>query len=468
MAVKGNWLTNLASACKRALGLDSAIAFTVLARGCSILGSTGTVLLIVRFLSPYEQGYYYSLLSLVNLQIIFELGFSFVIQQFAAHECVHLRMLPDGSIEGDASAHARLALVIRKTLQWYLIAGTLMGSLLLPSGAFFFARHANVQVAWRGPLCASVVACVLIFILNPFFSFLEGCGQIRQVAAMRLAQAIVGVVSAWSAFVLHKGLYSPAMVIVGNVAVGFIFLWKYRRLLTGLFGHPAPRNAISWRHEVWSFQWKIGVSWFCSYLTTQAFVPALFLFRNPIEAGRMGMSMSICGYLWNVVLAWMSTKATPFGRLIAQGNFLALDRLFFRTLRQSLVVLVGLILVCMAGVIAFRYGYSRLAVRMVPPHEFAFLLLTSLGAFIVQSEAIYLRAHKKEPFLWQSIAVALVTCAGVSLLIPTWGTVGAVTTYFFGTGVIGSLWATTIFQTTRGRRRRAQIGESEGALLHVK
>ncbi len=46
---------------KHLLGLDRAIAYTVLARGVQILGSTGTVLLILRFLSPVEQGYYYTL-----------------------------------------------------------------------------------------------------------------------------------------------------------------------------------------------------------------------------------------------------------------------------------------------------------------------------------------------------------------------------------------------------------------------
>ena len=71
--------------------MDGAIAYIFAARVCMILGSTGTVLLIVHFLSKIEQGYYYTLLSLVNLQIIFELGFSFVILQLAAHEAVHLR-----------------------------------------------------------------------------------------------------------------------------------------------------------------------------------------------------------------------------------------------------------------------------------------------------------------------------------------------------------------------------------------
>ena len=116
---------------KHLLGLDRAIAFTVLARVTQILGSTGTVLLILRFLSPVEQGYYYTLLSLVSLQIIFELGFSFVILQMAAHECAHLTLHRDGRVEGDPVAHARLASILQKTLRWYLVAAVILVFLLV-------------------------------------------------------------------------------------------------------------------------------------------------------------------------------------------------------------------------------------------------------------------------------------------------------------------------------------------------
>ncbi len=85
----------------------------------AIVGSTGTVLLIVHSLSPEEQGYYYTLLSLVSLQIVFELGFCFVIQQLAAHECVHLELHPDGKVTGDPIARARLAAALQLSVRWY-------------------------------------------------------------------------------------------------------------------------------------------------------------------------------------------------------------------------------------------------------------------------------------------------------------------------------------------------------------
>jgi len=57
---------------KHWLGLDSAIAFTVMTRFWSATAGIVTVLLIAQFLTPKEQGYYYTFSSPVALQIVFE------------------------------------------------------------------------------------------------------------------------------------------------------------------------------------------------------------------------------------------------------------------------------------------------------------------------------------------------------------------------------------------------------------
>src|SRR5437660_12352572 len=90
---------------RHVVGLDRAIGFTVLARFWSSAAGLVTVALIARFLSPAEQGYYYPFGSLVALQIVFELGFSFVILQLASHERAQLSISPDYEIGGESSAH---------------------------------------------------------------------------------------------------------------------------------------------------------------------------------------------------------------------------------------------------------------------------------------------------------------------------------------------------------------------------
>src|ERR1035441_4566872 len=77
------------------LGLDRAVGFTVLARFWGSAAGLVTVLLIARFLSPAEQGYYYTFGSLVAMQMIFELGFSFVILQLASQERARLSISAD-------------------------------------------------------------------------------------------------------------------------------------------------------------------------------------------------------------------------------------------------------------------------------------------------------------------------------------------------------------------------------------
>jgi hypothetical protein len=448
-ATRGRWLAGL----RRRTGLDRAIAYTVMARVFQIVGSTGTVLLIVRFLTPVEQGYYYTLLSLVALQMVFELGFSFVILQLAAHETAHLALHPDGRIEGDRIAHLRLASVLQKTVRWYLVASAVMLATLAPAGSAFFAAHAAGEtVHWHGPWIFAVIATVALFMLNPVISFVEGCGQVRQVAGMRFTQGVAAILVPWSVLVSRHGLWSPGAVNAGFFLVALAFLWSRRKLLLPLLRCSGTAKAIVWRSEIWPFQWRLGISFLCSWFTAQIFTPVLFAYRGPVEAGRMGMSMSIAGYLWAMVLPWMSTKATPFGNLIARGEFQSLDMLFFRTLKQSLAVVAASAALCMAGIEVLQHAAPGLATRMLPPHLFALLLLTAVSVFAVQSMAVYLRAHKREPFLWQSLLVAGLTSGGALLLVPRWGLTGGAVIYFVCAGVVGLASALAIFRARRKMR----------------
>src|SRR2546423_6258618 len=130
---------------KRVVGLDRAVGFTVLVRVWASSAGIVTVALIARFLSPAEQGYYYTFGSLVALQIVFELGFSFVILQLASHERSRLCISHDYEVTGDPIAHARLASVLQKSVRWYSVAAVLVAATLIPSGSYFFATHQHAD-----------------------------------------------------------------------------------------------------------------------------------------------------------------------------------------------------------------------------------------------------------------------------------------------------------------------------------
>lgn len=452
-----HWVQHL----KHLLGLDRAVGFTVLARVIQILSSSGTVLLILRFLTPVEQGYYYTLLSLASLQVVFELGFSFVVLQMAAHESVHLKLQADGQIEGDPVAHARLASALQLTLRWYLRAALVMAVILVPLGIVFFSQKspAGVSVSWLGPWVSAVLAVSASFLVMPLFAFFEGCKEIWQVAKFRMYQALMTMAMSWGTMASGHGLYACTMVNLGVILVGVIFLRKHWALVTALLRHPTRGKAVSWRDEIWPFQWKTAVSWLCSYFMVQIFMPVLFAYRGPAEAGKLGLSLSVVGYLPIVVLSWMSTKATPFGQFVKLGRYRELDHVFFRTLRQSFAVILLLAAVCFAGVVAVQSVFSTLAARMEGPSIFVFLLLAAVGTFVVQGMAVYLRSFKQEPYLFQSIAVAGLSFLGVLIVAPRWGSSGVAVVYFLCSGILAVVWAVLIFKKQRNRWAGERSGD---------
>jgi hypothetical protein len=449
-------------------GIDRAVAFTVMARGWSTIGGVLTVVLIARFLSSAEQGYYYTFASLIALQIVFELGFSFVILQLAAHEFVRVSVAPNGQISGDPVAHSRLASVLQKSVKWYSIAAILMAATLLPAGSYFFSVHRQISqpVHWGGPWACVVIAAIFTFQIDPVCSFMEGCGLVPQVARMRFTQAITGSLLAWTALILHHGLYAPAMMLTGQAIAGMTFLYSRKGLLLPLLRHRVGKFAIDWRTEILPFQWRIAISWLCGYFIFQIFNPVLFAYRGAAAAGQMGMSLSIASALSGIAVSWMSTKASPFGGMIAHADYANLDRLFRRTLIQSTVLLACGACVVLIGLAIARETLPRFAMRVLPEPVFAVLLATTLLNHIVFSEAIYLRAHKKEPFLILSVVVGILTASSTLITARPWGATGVTVGYFFTSGVVGLSFGSFIFLKKRREWHSQDMTDLAGEVTH--
>ena len=441
----------------RMCGIDRAVAFTILARGWSSLAGLGTLTLIARFLSPAEQGFYYNFYALVAMQIIFELGFSVVILQTASHEAAHLEIAADGRIRGPAREHARLASVFKKSMRWYAVASVLMALTLMPVGVLFF-RHVTAKPGFGGvhfvfPWLLVVLASSVTFQIDPIFSFLEGCGYVREVARTRLRQSLLSTVLGWSAFLLQHGLFAPGLFILGQALAGGWYVFTKRHLLLPLLRHATDKFNIHWSTEVWPFQWRIAVSWLSGYLTSQLFVPTLMSSHGPVEAGRMGMSLTVCATLTTMAISWVNTKASPFGQMISRKEYRKLDQIFVRTVMQSTLaatlacVLVWSAVEWLATQRVHLHGVL-LSSRLLAPAPLAMLFMGTVLNVIIFAEALYLRAHKQEKFMVISI-ISAVYAVPVALVIgrlqtPHGGAWGIAAAY--GVGSLASLgYSTYVF-----------------------
>jgi len=425
------WFAMTAGFVRRHLGVDRAIAFTVLARGWASASGLVTVALIARLLSPAEQGYYYTFSSLIALQMVFELGFSQVVMQLASHERAHLVIESDGRISGDEAAHSRLASTLRIALRWYAIGALIFAAALIPAGIHFFSTHQSTAAAvpWRGPWVLAASVAAFAFFLDPMYSFMEGCGFVSNVAHMRWTQAAVGSILAWIMLGSGHGLFAPAMVIGGQVAIGALWLLGKRGLIAGLLQLKADGPGVSWNKEIWPLQWRIAISWISGYFVYQTFNPFLFAFKGPAAAGQMGMSLSIANSLMFIAMSWVSTKAAPFGSLIAKKRYAELDRLFFKAVLQSTCVALVGVAILSSAIAYLSWTHSPYAHKVLSPVPFVLLLIAAIANHLFASIGIYLRAHKQEVLFQISVAIALAVLLSNYIFARTVGALGMVAGY---------------------------------------
>ncbi len=443
------------------LGVDRAIGTTVITRVGQAGSSLILMLLVASRLSGVKQGYYVTFNSVVALQVFFELGLTFVLLQFSSHEVARLIQQTDGTYQGDYNSKARLSSLLHFGTKWYAFAALLLLVVVLPTGYWFFLTSYNKgrTEGWQIPWTILVFATAGTLLTNAVIAIFEGCGHVAQVASLRLRETLVGTLAAAFILISGAGLYAVASLVVCDFLVEALWLYRRRSTILDLWKAYDRTVLVDWKVEVWPFQWKIAVSWLSGYFIFQIFNPILFRMVNPVEAGRMGLTTLACSGLTALAMAWITTKAPKMGSLIALRKREELDSMFFRAAKSA----IGVALVMAIGfwslvVFAQAQGVS-LALRFLGPLALGLMLISSTVNCITFAQAQYLRAHKVEPFLLQSVVAALSNVGLALLLVGQYGATGVAAGYAFTTIVVGVGGGTYIF--TRSRKQwAAKIADS--------
>jgi len=386
------------------LDMDRAIFYAVLTRAWVTVCGPVTLFLIATRFSPQVQGYFYTFRDILSMQFLVEMGLSIVVVQFASHEWSKLSLGGDGRIEGDPRARSRLASLARFAVRWYAVAGMVLTLCLVVAGSVFFSKSQGTGVDWKGPWLILCLLNGVNLVVNPLFWLLIGCNQVARVNAGKLLQAVLNNTFIFTAILLGAGLWTGAVssAVCLFWAAGFLLL-KYGGFMKSLFSVPRQGPQIEWSSEVLPMQWRIAISHLFGFMVTFLFTPVLFHFHGPVLAGQMGMTWAIINALSEVSYNWITARVPQFGMLIAKRDFAALDRLFSRSNRFSLLILASGSCLVLGGVWLLNQIGHHLASRILPVLPTALLLLGTLSSNYVGNMAFYLRAHKKEPYMVTSI-----------------------------------------------------------------
>jgi O-antigen/teichoic acid export membrane protein len=368
----------------------------------------------------------------------------------------HLSWSKSETLVGDASAKARLRSLILLVTKWYGVIAILIVVGILPIGWIFFSSNThpspvNWQVAWTWLVLASAVNVIAM----PMLSLLEGCGRVTEIARLRMYQNFLGSTFAWLILLGGGGLLAMPVMSTCFALTVLIWLWRTKRdFFTSLLEEKAESASIKWKTEIWPFQWRIALSWLSGYFIFQLFTPVLFAYRGAVEAGQMGISISVANALMGIAIAWINTKAPGFGSLVAKKDYINLDRLFNLTLSRSLYVMVAIgAMLCAINYIIHAESFE-FAYRFLDPLPFLFLMSATIFAYVTYAQAAYLRAHKEEPFMLISLISAALIGGLTVVLAKEYGATGLMAVYATVYAIVGVGWGSIIFTSKRREWQR--------------
>lgn len=383
----------------RSIGLDRAIAYSILLKSWQTIAGLIGIGIIARNFSPEVQGYYYTFASLVGLQSFVELGLHLVISNFASHEWSRLRLERDGTINGSAEAISRLVSLGRFVFKWYAVAAIVFLLLAGMGGYWFLGRANDHGVDWQMPWLLHILFSSIVLWCMPFLALLDGCDQVAQVARFRTAQAVAGNLAIWVAILAGTDLWAaPAYSLVSALFCLYYLLVSKRAFFKPFF-EPPKFGRVSWRGEILPMQWRLALQGVTGYFVLSMFTPVMFYYHGPAVAGQMGMTWQIVGAIQSVATIWVLTKAPKFGMLIAAREFAVLDSKWRMAALISMGLMVTGVLVVFVSVYYLRHSDWGPIERLLPPLPFLFLAGGAVLTQGVQCIAIYLRAHKREALM---------------------------------------------------------------------
>ena len=421
---------------RRWAGVDRAVFFSNAGQMTRLVTGPVTMILVLRYLTPEIQGYFYAFSGIVAMQIFLELGFSQNILQFASHEFSKLRFTPAGTLEGDPVAKSRLISLGRLAFGYYAVAALIFLFAVGIGGHLFFTVSGQHGVHWQGAWWTIAVVAALSLAINPASSLLNGCNQIAVTARFGFWQTLACFAVNAVALIAGAGIYASAIGAAFSLlfSVGY-FVVCWRPFFAQFLERPR-HGEVSWAREIWPFQWRIAVSWMSSYLIYDIINPIAFYFCGPVAAGRLGMSNQLVRMIYNVAMNWSLTKTPRFGMLIAARAWAEFDVLWRRSTIQAVVFYLLGITAFLATVPFFGLFLPKVPARLAPLEVNAWLGGAMLLQTLVTAMALELRAHKREPYMWLSVVGAVLTSCLMLALVRIWGITGEAMGFCLATAVM--------------------------------
>ncbi len=414
--------------------IDSSHFFTFLFQSSRVINILSMLFFVPVFLNNVEQGYWFSFISLAALIVIADSGFSTIILQFAAHEFAFLRFENKGEIIGDQEKLNRLASFFFFCLKWISAVIFIFVPIIFFIG-FYVISGKNYDISWKIPWLIYVISSGINFANNSILYFWEGCNLVGKSQKIRFLNVFINTIIMIFSLYFNLKLYALSISLLISSIVTLIVIWYGFKINIVSFYKLYKSYEYSWGKEFFPLLGRYSLSWISGYFIFQMYTPLAFHHYGPVEAGKIGISVTLCSGLLAFSNIWLYVVTPKINMLISKKEWKELDNMFFKnTFFSALTYFIGIIFVFI--VLGLYKDKISLLQRFISIKGMFFLAFGWFFQLIVNSLAVYLRAHKEEPMVLPSIisAIYIIIVTYVTTLYLDFDYIflGFFTSYFLG------------------------------------
>jgi len=398
------------------LGIDKAVSWILINKIWSILRGPISIIFIIKYLSPAEQGLWYTFGSLAALTVFAELGFTVIITQFVSHEYVNVR-LKSGFITGKKLYVDKLFSLIRYAIKFYLVVVPVAIIILSIAGFYFFnSEQKYIIAAW---VIFSVISGVNLLV-SLLQSIYQGLDKVVDMQKNIFIGSFVMSVFRWLILSFGYGIWS---LIIGNgfgvILMSFLLFKKARKFWQQLIRHKNT-HTFTWTHEIINLQWKYAISWASGFFIFRLYTPVLYKFESAVVAGQFGLTVSIIKMISMTSGAWIEAKIPKMNMLVARRKREELLHLFKSACFRGYIFFISISpLFIMALYLLQKYNFH--SERFLEIRYALLLIFAQLAVITINFLARYLRAHKIEPYYWLSVINGILIGFLLLYLLPRIG-----------------------------------------------
>ena len=310
--------------------------------------------IVIAKLPSEEQGVYYNLVALVSIQMIFEMGMSQSISQKIA------AVRASGIYNQESNFSARkLGGILKKISFIYFLLSMILVAVVFQYVYYFGSVY---ELSLTDLILLSLLIGLSYF-LSGINAVLDGFQKLVAVASSRALKSTTFLGALVSLIITDTEVADAVIIaLTASVIIGLLIQTKNIMWLTRFL---LMKNHVyfSWRKEIFSFQWRLGVAWITGYLLTHGYVLFIGAVFGLSESGDIGLLLNIVNTVTSITFVVVSTSLTTVGFLLERAGEAAADKLLLG--RCKIAASIYLLFCLLIGLCDFLYDNFLTAILTI-------------------------------------------------------------------------------------------------------